>query len=117
MSEEYVLAQDVVAVLKLMHREGYCIGNNEAMLRIFEELSNLKMVEAEPVVHAHWVIKKRHSVSKNPYMDDNYHAHATCSHCGFVVDSRNMSFGYADLKTTKFCPECGAHMDEEVADE
>lgn len=72
--------------------------------------------ESEPVVHAHWVIEKRHSVSKNPYMDDNYHIHASCSNCGFIVDSRNLSFGYADLKTTKFCSECGAHMDEEVAE-
>lgn len=70
--------------------------------------------ESEPVVHAHWVIEKRHSVSQNPYMDDNYHIHASCSNCGFVVDSRNLGFGYADLKTTKFCSECGAHMDEEV---
>lgn len=83
---------------------------------IMSALENAPAVEAEPVVHAHWVIEKRHSVSQNPYMDDNYHAHATCSHCGFVVDSRNASFGYAELKTTKFCSECGAHMDEEVAE-
>lgn len=47
---EYVLASDVVAVLKTMHIEGYCVGNNEAMLRIFEELANLKIVKAVPVV-------------------------------------------------------------------
>ena len=56
MANDYVLASDVVAVLKKMHGEGYCIGNNEAMLRIFEELANLKMVEAAPVVHTHWEV-------------------------------------------------------------
>ena len=98
MSNEYVLASDVVAVLKLMHQEGYCIGNNEAMLRIFEELSNLKMVEAEPVVHAHWV--------PAPDVGDCCYR---CSSCGKVIDH------YCD-EDDLYCARCGAHMDEEVAD-
>ena len=94
-------------------------GDESAYVRyadVYAAVEDALAVEAEPVVHAHWIIEKRHSVSQNPYMDDNYHAHATCSHCGFVVDSRNASFGYLELKTTKLCPECGAHMDEEVAE-
>lgn len=58
-----------------------------------------------------WVIEKRHTVSKNPYMDDNYHAHATCSECDFCIHSENASFGYPNLNTTNYCPNCGAKME------
>lgn len=61
-----------------------------------------------------WIIEKRHTVSKNPYMDDNYHAHATCSECDFCIHSENASFGYPELNTTNFCPNCGCVM--EVSD-
>jgi hypothetical protein len=96
--------------------DAFGMGKQMGINYALEILGKVPLVEAEPVVHAHWVIEKKHSVSQNPYMDDNYHAHATCSNCGFIVDSRNASFGYPELKTTKFCSECGAHMDEEVAE-
>ena len=49
-------------------------------------------VDAEPVVHAHWV--------GDP---GDWH----CSHCGaFAPDG--------GFEQTKRCPNCGAHMDEEV---
>lgn len=103
MGNEYVLASDVVAVLKTMHEEGYCIGNNDAMLRIFEKLSNLRMVEAEPVVHAHWI-------------EDDACCCRNCSACGFRVGDDTSYDLYGDWKVApKRCPECGAHMDEEVA--
>lgn len=68
-------------------------------------------VDALPVVHGRWIIVKRHTVSNNPYTDDNYHAHATCSECDFCIHSENASFGYPELNTTKYCPNCGARMD------
>ncbi len=67
-------------------------------------------VDAVEVVHGRWVIEKRHTVSQKPYMDDNYHAHATCSECGFCIHSENASFGYPKLNTTNYCPNCGADM-------
>jgi hypothetical protein len=69
-------------------------------------------VDAVEVVHGEWIIEKRHTVSRNPYMDDNYHAHATCSECGFCIHSENASFGYPELKTTNYCANCGADMRE-----
>ena len=57
-----------------------------------------------------WVITKRHTASKNPYMDDNYHIRAECSECNFCIHAENRSFGYAELNTTNYCPNCGADM-------
>ncbi len=74
-------------------------------------LSHTPTVDAVEVVHGRWVIEKRHTVSTNPYMDDNYHAHATCSECNFCIHSENASFGYPKLNTTNYCPNCGAKMD------
>ncbi len=113
-------ASDLHAEIDILYQKHYVRSCDKTVHDIFDairrRINRAPTVDAVEVVHAHWVIEKRHSVSQNPYMDDNYHAHATCSHCGFIVDSRNLSFGYAELKTTKFCSECGAHMDEEVAD-
>jgi len=64
----------------------------------------------EPVRHGRWIIEKRHSVSKNPYMDDNYFASATCSECGFCIHAEIKSFGYPELNVTNYCPHCGAKM-------
>lgn len=70
-------------------------------------------IEAEPVRHGRWVIEKRHTVSRNPYIDDNYFASATCSECDFCIHAETKSFGYPDLNTTNYCPNCGAKMDKE----
>lgn len=55
--------------------------------------------EVEPVVHARWIVP-----------DDNYPD--TCSNClfEFVWDGD-------DEYHPKRCPNCGAHMDEEVSHE
>lgn len=54
-------------------------------------------VEAEPVVHAHWI-----PCGQIIYGGWNRYNHY-CSHCGIR--------GHTDFKR---CPECGAHIDEEV---
>lgn len=74
-------------------------------------ITNVPSVEYAPVRHGRWVIEKRHAVSRNPYMDDNYFASATCSECGFCIHAETKSFGYPDLNTTNYCPNCGAKMD------
>lgn len=59
----------------------------------------LPSVEAEPVVHAHWIIERWGS---------GYIKGCDCSNCGnHPRDSYNLP---------KYCDNCGAHMDEEVAD-
>jgi hypothetical protein len=62
---------------------------------VLEYAENLPRVEAEPVVHAHWERFKHPSGTHG----------IRCSHCKTVNGRRS-----------KHCPECGAHMDEEVAD-
>lgn len=76
-----------------------------------QDIDEAPTVDAVAVVHGRWVIEKRHTISRNPYMDDNYHAHATCSECGFCIHSENASFGYPKMNTTNYCPNCGAKMD------
>ena len=74
-------------------------------------------IEAETVRHGRWVIEKRHAVSRNPYMDDNYFASATCSECDFCIHAETKSFGYPNLNTTNYCPNCGAKMESDSNDE
>lgn len=80
--------------------------------RATEAIERSPTVEDVEVVRGRWIIEKRHTVSRNPYMDDNYHAHATCSECGFCIHSENASFGYPKMNTTNYCPNCGADMRE-----
>lgn len=82
-----------------------------------EVIEDAPTIEADPVRHGRWVIEKRHSVSRNPYMDDNYFASATCSECDFCIHAETKSFGYPDLNTTNYCPNCGARMDGDANDE
>ena len=79
----------------------------ETAIEYAESLPKADVVE---VRHGEWIIEKRHSVSENPYMDDTYYAGASCSECGFCIHEAMGSWGYPKLKTTNFCPECGAKM-------
>ena len=66
------------------------------------EIERMPSVESEPVVHAHWV--------KN-WCDNNLigHEYEECSACGCSMLDTNQFWD------SKRCPNCGAHMDEEVA--
>jgi hypothetical protein len=61
---------------------------------IFAAVRDALAVEAEPVVHAHWV--------PAPDVGDCCYR---CSHCGKVIDH------YCD-EDDAYCARCGAHMDE-----
>ncbi len=65
-----------------------------------EIIDKLKPVEAEPIKHAHWMF----------YMDESGEWWDKCSGCGGKI--RNEGGYCCDLPR---CPNCGAHMDEEVA--
>lgn len=56
-----------------------------------DEVNQIPIIEAEPVKHAHW-------------NDDGYGFYS-CSNCGYEWFERECC--------TKYCPECGAKMDEE----
>lgn len=59
-----------------------------------------------------WVVEKRYTASRNPYIDDAYFASAVCSECKFCIHAESASFGYPKLHTTNYCPNCGADMRE-----
>lgn len=78
-------------------RQGAC-SEEEAWFKapdIFAAVRDALAVEAEPVVHAHWE-------------DTGSAGYKRCSHCkeecAIFSGGRN------------YCPNCGAHMDEEVAE-
>ena len=105
---------DANELKKKAEMRGHCIRTmvtNYHQCVTVRDIDNAPTVDAVEVVHGRWVIEKRHTVSSNPYMDDNYHAHATCSECDFCIDSSNGSFGFPKLNTTNYCPNCGAKMD------
>jgi hypothetical protein len=82
-------------------------GNEHFVLGIesvLEYAENLPRVEAEPVVHAHWI-----PVEGGGFRDMVLTI-SECSNCGGQVSHH----GYAC--PDKYCKHCGAHMDEEVAD-
>lgn len=75
------------------------MGKQMGVNLALEILAKAPLVEAEPVVHAHWI-----PCGQIIYGGWNRYNHY-CSHCGIR--------GHTDFKR---CPECGAHMDEEVAE-
>lgn len=86
------------------HRQGCkcsCADCEKINCLMGEVIEDAPAVEAEPVVHAHWVMRG---------------GRRYCSACGTMacVTRDREDFWYT--VGTKRCPECGAHMDEEVAD-
>ena len=63
-------------------------------------LDNAPNIEAKPVVHAHW--------EKQNYID-MYYTEVHCSSCGKRVLAEHQ-------KEYKYCPFCGAQMDEKESD-
>lgn len=61
------------------------------------EVDAQPIVDAVPVVHAHWI----------EFKANNGNVHYKCSRCG-----KEVSYPYAK-KRWKYCIECGAKMDEE----
>ena len=101
-------ALEIVRDQGIAHPNAYHLTNYATLI-----LREAPTIEAEPVRHGRWVIEKRHAVSRNPYIDDNYFASATCSECDFCIHAETKSFGYPDWNTTNYCPNCGAKLDKE----
>lgn len=62
---------------------------------IVELVDSLEPADVAPVVHAHWI----------DYLPETQDVRMICSNCA-TVD--------APMYKWKFCPNCGARMDEEV---
>lgn len=62
-----------------------------------EDILNAPTVEAEPVIHGHWILERE--PNGKPY----------CFHCSICDDDfRRISI----LSAYPYCPACGAKMDE-----
>lgn len=67
-----------------------------------EVINEATVVDAEPVVHGHWILERE--PNGKPY----------CFHCSVCDDD----FHYIGIKSaTGYCPNCGAKMDEKGSEE
>lgn len=87
------------AVLEVIRTTG--VASAQEKLRIMAAVRAVPIVEAEPVIHAHW----KKEIENGVYW-------YVCSECGNEVPKTRYK---TDLYSA-YCPYCGAHMDEEVAD-
>lgn len=63
-----------------------------------DEIDRLPEIEAEPIMHAHWIRESEDTAYENVW---------TCSNCGEeLIQHRKPKY--------RFCPNCGAKMDEEA---
>lgn len=70
----------------------------------------VEVVEIAEVAHGHWVLREYERESEHPYLDNYYCASSNCSKCGYTVDKTLFRGRSEYLKTTRFCPNCGAKM-------
>lgn len=73
-------------------------GYNDGIDAAWSRIDYAPTIDAEPVVHGHWVAKK--VMARTPFAINHY-----CSKCKFETDF-----------CTNYCSNCGAKMDE-VSDE
>lgn len=71
---------------------------------ICEAIEEVPTIEAEPVVHAHWIMEKDYEDGKADYK---------CSNCEFD----DTFFKDIPERFYKRCPHCGAKMDKEAKQE
>jgi hypothetical protein len=75
------------------------------LVEVEMEIGKMVSVEAEPVVHAHWIYH------------EGWDSRHSCSACGFAVSDEVCFEHFGDFAIYgRRCLQCGAHMDEEVAD-
>ena len=77
---------------------GECVANF-----IYEMLKKAPTIEAKPVVHAHW----REYYPPKEFILTGEEKLYICSNC----DAK-----YSHIENQRFCPWCGAQMDEEVSE-
>lgn len=66
-------------------------------------INNAPTIEAKPIVHAHWEFMG---------YDDHGDSIYACTNCNYNVAA---TADHRPSKNIKYCPFCGAQMDEEVS--
>lgn len=74
------------------------VGTGTSDNKYLTEVLRREYVDVEPVKHGHWITDS----------DDNWYECSSCK-CLWMTIS-----GTPQDNNMRFCPECGAHMDEEV---
>lgn len=98
MSDDLIRREDLI---KKIFPYGMPDGGNYPInaRAVMEAVMGVAAVEAEPVVHARWEWRD--------LIGDGCSLMLCCSNC---LETRGARV------TAKRCPDCGAHMDEEVAE-
>lgn len=78
------------------------IGYLYGVTKFIKMINEMPTIEAKPVVHAHFIEHMEFDY-EGGYSGSSY----SCSNCNEVNY-------YDDIKDFKYCPVCGAQMDEEV---
>lgn len=75
----------------------FCAGVTVEML---EEVRKAPTIDAVPVVHGRWIFIN--------VTDDSSVRKDKCFNCGYILTSYNYNM------PTRYCPDCGAKMDEVI---
>ena len=96
------------ALISKMYPYGMPDGGNYGInaRAVRDAVMNAPAVEAEPVVHAHWVGTQYDGYADGCPVYDLWE----CSECREEHESEG------DPPPYERCPHCGAHMDEEASD-
>lgn len=101
MAEEYIKRE---TVCNLCNNKEECCGKEKCPVYKAPPADVVERKRGE------WIIRRWHMASDNPCVDDTYAVKATCPRCNFCIDSARASFGYPNINTTNFCPNCGADL-------
>ena len=77
--------------------------NHDMVEKIIKKIDTAPIVEAEPIIHAHWVIRSNQKGFSSAIL---YY----CSSCGRIL---RMPWGNKPNEYAPYC-HCGAKMDEEA---
>lgn len=99
--KRYIDADNVLKELcNICGLQEYCKNlQTEKRCVEYQIITSEQTADVAPIIHAHWEI----SLAENGWKD------TVCSNCGFTIND-----DIQVLWNTKYCPECGAIMDEET---
>jgi len=103
---EYIEREDLIKFLDSLQQPKFPITNGFKYISIIDAIkvvSERPTVDAKPIVHSHWI----EGQTGNP----NIH-NILCSYCFYCYPSKGNANSQYTKKKFKWCPHCGAKMDE-----